>query len=132
MARPTTTDDARFPRAHRLRSRRDFRRVQSVGRRVHTPHFIVLVDRGRAERTRLGITVSRKVGGAVVRNRVKRLVREVFRANRERFQRGHDLVVIAKRHAGEVDFTSARRELLGVERALANAARALEPTGRPC
>ncbi len=51
---------------------------------------------------RLGLTVSRKVGGAVVRNRVKRRVREWFRHSRKALPAGVDLVVIARRGAGEL------------------------------
>jgi ribonuclease P protein component len=54
--------------------------------------------------TRLGITVTRKIGNAVARNRIKRLVREVFRQNRQRLPSGLDLVFVAKQQAGEADF----------------------------
>jgi len=100
----------------------DFLRVQGVGRKYHTRHFLVFVARqpspaapaaaaaGAAAAvgdfglppTRLGITVTRKVGNAVLRNRIKRLVRDVFRRNHRRLVRGHDLVWVAKRDAGTV------------------------------
>lgn len=60
---------------------------------------------------RLGITVSRRVGGAVVRNRVKRLVREVFRRHRDGIPRG-DSVVIARTGAGGLSYGGASEELL--------------------
>lgn len=53
----------------------------------------------------MGLTVSRRVGGAVVRNRVKRRIREWFRGNREILPEGLDLVVIARRGAGELSGT---------------------------
>lgn len=92
----------RFPKAQRIRRRREFREVQSRGRRVRTAHFILLLyarsprepDDGAA---RLGIIASRKIGNAVRRNRAKRLVREAFRATRDLMQPEIDLVVIVRR-----------------------------------
>jgi ribonuclease P protein component len=69
------------------------------GRRHYTRRFIVFV-RPREELEgpwRLGVTVSGKVGSAVRRNRIKRLVREYFRLNRERIPDGRDFIVVAKR-----------------------------------
>lgn len=57
-----------------------------------------------ASPTRLGITVTRKVGNAVVRNRIKRLVREVFRQHRARLPVGLDLVFVAKQQAAQASF----------------------------
>lgn len=79
----------------------DFRRVTSEGRRSETAYFLVFcLERGDGGAARLGITVTRRVGGAVRRNRIKRLVREWFR-HRRRGLRGRDLVVIAKRELPE-------------------------------
>ncbi len=63
-----------------------------------------------AVRNRLGLTVSRKVGGAVVRNQVKRRVREWFRQNRDQFPEG-DIVVIARPSAGRVPASILQRDL---------------------
>ena len=88
--------------------RADFLRVSQLGRRLNARHFLILVlNRGPgagAGSPRLGITVTRRVGKAVRRNRIKRLVREWFRGSLERLRRdwqGYDLVVIAKREIPE-------------------------------
>lgn len=68
--------------------------------RVSLAHFVlILAARSAAPDAmpRLGITASRKIGGAVVRNRAKRLIREAFRATRELFASDIDVVVIVKR-----------------------------------
>lgn len=102
-----------FPKSARVRKRPEFLRVQSRGRRVHTEHFtLIVLDRGDGEPPRLGLTTARKVGTAVVRNRARRVVREVFRLHRERFPRGHDVVVIVKDSAPFFTFVSVRDELL--------------------
>lgn len=61
--------------------------------------------------TRLGITVSRRVGSSVVRNRVKRRIREWFRTHKDQFPAGKDIVVIARPAAAEADFDTLGREL---------------------
>lgn len=94
-----------FGRDRRLRKRAEFLRVQSVGQRASTPHFVLLVaaqpsaparEAGVRSPSRLGIVVTKKVGNAVARNRVKRLCRECFRLWPDLVPDGIDLVVIAK------------------------------------
>ena len=88
----------RLPASQRVKKRTEFARIQEQSRRVVTPHFVLLLapHRGTGEGPRLGITASRRVGGAVVRNRAKRLVREAFRATRELWPTDLDLVVIVR------------------------------------
>lgn len=83
----------RFPRAARVRKRADYLAIQNRGRRVSGPH-LMLFARGGADR--VGVTVSRKVGGAVLRNRLKRWIRECYRRRRGELPRGFDLVVVAR------------------------------------
>jgi ribonuclease P protein component len=80
----------------RLRKRFEFGRVRDQGRRVHTQSFVLLLRPNQLDRSRLGLTVSHKVGNAVRRNRIKRLLREVFRQHRSLFPAAADVVVIAK------------------------------------
>ncbi|MGB5265603.1 MAG: ribonuclease P protein component [Polyangiales bacterium] len=101
----------RFRRVDRLKKRYEFKRAQLSGRRIHTPHFLIVVLPNAVQNTRLGITVTKKVGTAVQRNRIKRVVREVFRRNRQLFPASHDLVFIAKRGATEIDYASLLDEL---------------------
>jgi ribonuclease P protein component len=88
-------------REQRIRRHADYQRIQSQGQRLQTRHFVfVLANRPEGvlpeQGPRLGIVVSRKVGNAVVRNRVKRLIREAFRVTRHQFGDRVDLVVIAR------------------------------------
>ncbi|HEX2485619.1 MAG TPA: ribonuclease P protein component [Myxococcota bacterium] len=107
----------RLRRADRLRSARDYARVAREGERRASEHFVLLVapqrGPGSEGRTvpRLGLTVSRRVGPAVVRSRVKRRIRETFRARRGLLPGSADVVVIARPGAGALDARAATTEL---------------------
>jgi ribonuclease P protein component len=100
----------RYPRAARLRRRREFLAVQQRGRRLYAGEVLVLALDAGGDRPRIGITVSSKVANAVARNRVKRWVREAFRAVRTDLP-PVDLVVIARRGSTEMGLDGARRAL---------------------
>jgi ribonuclease P protein component len=91
--------------------------VQERGRRVYSGDVLVLAIEAGGPRARIGITVSSKIGNAVARNRVKRWVREGFRALRDELP-PVDLVVIARRGAPEMGLEGVRRALEGARGAL--------------
>ncbi len=71
----------------------------------HSNSFLVLyAKKNRLEANRVGVTVSKKLGGAVVRNRVRRRLREVYRLNESRFAAGWDIVVVARSRCITADF----------------------------
>ncbi|MGH7865680.1 MAG: ribonuclease P protein component [Candidatus Binataceae bacterium] len=111
-----------FSAADRLRRGDDFRRVQRSGARVQTRHFVCYAQRMTGEeRSRLGITVSRRVGNAVVRNHVKRRVRECFRLKlRSMLPTGASIVVIARVGAGELSMRAIETELHSAAANLSN------------
>jgi len=79
--------------------------------------YVVLYARkNRTERNRLGITVSKKLGKAHIRNRVRRRLREIYRLNEERFLPGYDIVLVARSRAVEADFPSLTEACLTLAR----------------
>lgn len=99
-------------KSDRILNRKDFLRIGAEGKRLRTEHFIVLYRKNDLGFCRLGITVSKKIGGAVKRNRVKRILREFFRLNREKFSISSDLVFIAGRGSYLLGYQEVRGELL--------------------
>jgi ribonuclease P protein component len=108
----------RYPKAARLRRRREFLAVQQRGRRLYAGEVLVLALDTGGDRPRIGITVSSKVANAVARNRVKRWVREAFRAVRSDLP-SVDLVVVGRRGAAEMGLEGARRALAAARERLA-------------
>ncbi len=101
-----------FGAPDRLHVAREYQRVSRVGRRVASAHFVALLaSGGDPSRPRLGVTASRRVGGAVRRNLVKRRIREWFREERGRLAAGEDCVVIARPGAAELESGRFREEL---------------------
>jgi ribonuclease P protein component len=115
-------------RGRRLSRSAEFERVYRQGRSVSNRHLVLYAfPNEETGRPRLGLSVSRKVGGAVERNRVKRLLREAFAGAEPSLGEGQDLVVVARPEAGEL----ARREgLAGIDGALGDLLARAKLTGR--
>lgn len=94
--------DQGFPSSCRLRTSREYARAWRQGRRCQTAHLTVITVAGEGG-TRLGISISRKVGNAVCRNRIKRWLREYFRRHRVTLQAGMDISVVVKPGAAQLD-----------------------------
>ena len=107
----------RRSRRQRLSRSAEFDRVYREGR-SHANRYLVVYSfprEGDSDDPRLGVSVGRKVGGAVERNRVKRLLRDAFWAVADTLPEGHDFVVVARPESGEL---ASREGEPGVERSL--------------
>jgi ribonuclease P protein component len=116
-----TRGAASFAPADRLHNSAEFRYLQRHGRRVESSHFVLYAGRlPNDEKARLGVTVSKRVGIAVIRNRIKRRVREAYRLMlRAMLTPGISLVVIARAGAGELTSDAIGGELKAATLAMA-------------
>jgi ribonuclease P protein component len=99
-----------FPKSVRLRKRLEFLRLLNTPHKFAARGFLVVWLENDGSQARLGATVSKKVGCAVVRNRIKRYIRESFRQMRLLLP-GVDINVVARRDSATMDFRTVRREL---------------------
>lgn len=86
----------KFPKENRVLKRGGFREIYETGRKISARYFTAFVCRRAGGEPRLGITTTRKLGNAVARNRTRRLLREVFRKNRQHIPSGIDIVLNVK------------------------------------
>jgi len=91
-----------FTRADRILKGPDFLRLSKTGKKVYNKHFLAIFSSASVERTRLGVTVTKKVGHAATRNRIKRFCREYFRLHRHDLRGNWDINIIAKKEAADL------------------------------
>jgi len=87
--------------------------VFKKGRRVQTKHFTIVFCPNDLNITRLGLVAGKRIGNAVTRNRVKRLVREFFRLNKSSFPESTDVILVAKPGAPLLDYWGVQKEISG-------------------
>ena len=90
----------------------EFRRIYRKGKSAVSPQLVIYCQRNRRGHSRLGVSVSTKLGCAVVRNRVRRRIREIYRLNKAKMLPGYDLIVVARVRAVETDYQKLDRAYL--------------------
>lgn len=95
-----------------IKKNRDFRILYRRGKSAVDSVLAMYVRKNKRGYGRVGITVSTKVGKAVVRNRVRRRIREVYRLNRERLRPGYDIIAVARVRAGACEYRDIEKSFL--------------------
>jgi ribonuclease P protein component len=103
--------DRTFARASRLRARKRFLEIYERGQRLQSSFFVIFGIRGETAESRLGITATKKFGPAVARNRIKRVVREIFRNHRATGATPIDVVVNVKSSARDESYRDLEADL---------------------
>ncbi|MBU8849355.1 MAG: ribonuclease P protein component [Desulfobacterales bacterium] len=86
-----------WPKKARLLKRAQFLTLSKQGKKLQTDCFIAIVLKETAQNNRIGITISKKVGNAVERNRIKRIIREYFRHNKQNISGPKDMNIIGRK-----------------------------------
>ena len=95
-----------------LKKNYEFRRLYSKGNSSAAPCLVFYCRNTRYPNNRIGFTVSNKVGKAVVRNRIRRRLREIYRLHEEEFSNGYDMVIVARMRAADADYHRLERDFL--------------------
>jgi ribonuclease P protein component len=101
----------RFPKSNRLRKRQQYLAIQQQGLRVQSSGFTGLLRIRETGTSRLGITITKKMGNAIVRNRTKRLIREAFRRGWIHLPNHVDMIIVAKKTAVTLDSKAVFEDL---------------------
>ncbi|WP_169352767.1 ribonuclease P protein component [Thermodesulfatator atlanticus] len=91
-----------FSKKERLRRRKEYERVYKEGKRLYLPYLKIVIAPNELGYRRMGLSVSKKVGKAVTRNRIKRILREIFRKNKDIFPSSCDIVFIPRAQILEI------------------------------
>ena len=95
-----------------LKKNYEFKRLYSKGKTAVTPYMVVYALRTQRGRRRVGYTVSTKLGKAVVRNRVRRRLREIYRLNSDKLRDGVDIVIVARSRCVDAEYAKMERAFL--------------------
>ncbi len=107
--RPLKKND--YTKDDRLLKRAEYLRLSKTGDKIYSKHFMAIIEKSGQNRNRLGVTVSKKVGKAAKRNRIKRFIREYFRLNRDHISGYWNINIIAKKNAGTAERDNINQSL---------------------
>ncbi len=97
-----------------LNQNRDFRRLYARGRSLANQYLVIYCLKSRSGANKMGITVSKKLGIAVVRNRAKRLIREAYRLSEGRFKEGYDMVFVSRSRTAGAKMPQVREAMMAL------------------
>lgn len=100
-----------FKKKERIRKRSEYLQILREGKRYKTKHFKIIIKYNYTDKIRLGLIVSKKAGKAVKRNRIKRLLREFFRLNKNFFPISSDILFIARPGDDDLNYWIVYKEL---------------------
>ncbi len=99
---------------YRLRKNIEFKRVYNKGKNYWNRNLILYVRKNGLEETRLGITITKKIGNAVTRNKIRRRMKEIYRLNHHRVKNGYDLIFIPKKNVVDLSYIELENSLIHI------------------
>ena len=110
----SATENSFVKRATTVKENYEFRRIYAKGRSGVSPCLVVYCRPNKRPNNRLGVTVSAKLGHAVVRNRVRRRLREIFRLSQPKMRKGYDVIIVARSRAVTAPYREMEKAYLRV------------------
>ena len=107
-------------RIYRLKSPKDFRQTYQKGKSIVNAYLVLYFRKNFKDKYRIGISVSKKVGKAVVRNRIKRRLREICRLHEGIFPKGFDLIFVARVRIKDISYQTMEKSLLDLVKKIGN------------
>lgn len=98
----------------RLRNNEDFKKVYRKGKNYWNRNLVMYVMKNKLNRSRVGFTVTKKIGNSVVRNRVKRRMKEIFRENVSNIKEEYDIIIIPKRNVVDIDYDQLKSAMIHI------------------
>ncbi|RBP36693.1 ribonuclease P protein component [Garciella nitratireducens] len=95
-----------------LKKNQEFKKIYREGKSYVNGLLVIYYLPNQKNYNKLGLSVSKKVGNSVIRNRVKRRIRESYRLNEEKIKKGYDMVIISRVKANQADFQSIEKALI--------------------
>lgn len=93
-----------LPKNYRLRKNNDFRITYKYGKSFSTKYLVLYIKKHHTDESRVGFSISKKIGKANKRNYLKRRLREIMRKKMPRIKKGHNLIFIARKGLTDIDF----------------------------
>jgi ribonuclease P protein component len=102
---------------YRLAKREDFNKIYRYGKSVANHQFVLYyLPQPKLEHFRLGVSVSKKIGNAIVRNRLRRMMKEIIRLKKEMMAPHFDYILIARKPCAEMDYQAMEKSIYHVVR----------------
>lgn len=98
----------------RIRKNREYKRVYKYGKNYWNKHLILYIMKNNLEVSRVGFTVTKKIGNAVTRNKIRRQMKEIYRLNYENVKSGYDLVFIPKKNVVNMPYSKLENSMIHI------------------
>jgi len=95
-----------------LKKNREFKQVYSYGKSIASSYLVLYWYPNDGAKNRYGFSISKKIGKAVVRNKLKRRLKEIIRHKENKVKTGYDIIIIARKHVNRLEFQRLRKDLI--------------------
>jgi len=97
-----------------LKNNREFRKVYDKGKSLSNKYLVIFFIKNGLEYNRVGFSVTKKIGNAVTRNRVKRLIKEAFRLNSKNINQGYDIIFLSRIRCNQATYLDVEKSVLNL------------------